>query len=179
MTPHLADTPVLQTERLVLRAPRMSDFPVWEAFFGSDRSRYVGGPVGKYEAWRAFGHLAGMWALKGVGSFVIERKSDGAVLGSTGPWVPEYYPEKELGWTLWAEEAEGKGYAFEAASAARDFAFGVLGWDTAVSYIDDGNDRSFALAERLGAYRDDAAPKPDKDEPPVFVYRHPKPGALQ
>ena len=177
MTPHLADIPVLETERLTLRGPRMDDYPVWEAFFASDRSSFVGGPVGKRDAWRAFGHLAGMWALKGCGSFVITEKGSDAAIGSCGPWVPEDWPEAELGWTLWTEDAAGKGYAFEAVTAARVYAYGTLGWTTAVSYIDVGNDRSETLAKRLGACLDTDAPTPDKD-PTLLVYRHPAPEAL-
>ena len=175
MTPRLADTPVLETERLTLRAPRMDYYPAFEAFLASDRSGYVGGPMGRHEAWRPFGHLAGMWALKGCGTFVFTRIGDDRAVGSTGPWVPEDWPEGELGWTIWDTGAEEEGYACEAATAARDFAFLDLNWETAVSYIDPDNARSIALAERLGAWRDDAATKPDQDEPPALVYRHPRP----
>ncbi len=177
MTPRLADTPVLETERLTLRAPRMSDYPAFEAFLADGRAKFVGGPMGRHEAWRAFGHLAGMWALKGCGSFVFTRKGEDAVVGSTGPWVPEDWPEGELGWTIWDEEAEGKGFAYEAAIAARAYAYDTLGWMTAVSYIDVGNDRSEALAQRLGAVLDPDAPRPDKN-PDLLVYRHPAPEAL-
>ena len=178
MTPHLADIPVIETERLTLRAPRMSDYPVWESFIASDRARFVGGPLERGGAWRAFGHMAGMWALKGCGSFVFTLKGDERAVGATGPWVPEDWPEAEIGWTIWNDEAEGKGYAFEAALAARDYAYGVLGWTTAVSYIDVGNDRSEALARRLGARLDTAAERPEKDTE-LLVYRHPGPEALQ
>lgn len=173
MTAHLADTPVLETERLTLRAPTMADYPVWEAFAATDRARFIGGPYTKRDAWRAFGHFAGMWALKGVGSFVFERREDGAALGATGPWVPEDWPEPEIGWTVWRDEAEGKGYAYEAATAARDFAFDTLGWDTVVSYIDHGNDRSVALARRLGAVEDADAEQPIPGKT-MHIYRHRK-----
>ncbi|MEL6197095.1 MAG: GNAT family N-acetyltransferase, partial [Pseudomonadota bacterium] len=75
---------------------------------------------------------------------------------------------------------EGKGITQEAALAARAHAYGTLGWPTAVSYIDHGNDRSIALAERLGAARDAAAAFPGQDEgaEPCHVYRHPAPAAL-
>jgi len=179
MTPHLADTPILETERLTLRAPQMDDYPVWEAFFHSDRSRYIGGPGDTRTAWRAFAHATGMWALRGYGSFVFARKDNGAPLGLSGPWNPMDWPEPEIGWTVWVPEAEGQGYALEAASVARDFAFRELGWSTAVSYIDQDNLRSIALAERLGAWRDDDAEKPDQDEPPALVYRHPRPEGTQ
>jgi RimJ/RimL family protein N-acetyltransferase len=62
----------------------------------------------------------------------------------------------------------------EAAACARDHAFGVLGWKTAVSYIAPANTRSIRLAERLGAVRDPQAPRfPGEAE--VLVYRHPTP----
>ena len=177
MTAHLADTPVIETERLTLRAPRMDDYPAFEAFLASDRSGFVGGPMGRHEAWRAFGHLAGMWALKGCGTFVFNRNGDDRPIGSTGPWVPEDWPEDELGWTVWNADAEGKGFAYEAAFAARAYAYKTLGWTTAVSYIDVENSRSEALARRLGATLDQDAVRPEK-APSLMVYRHPAPEAL-
>jgi RimJ/RimL family protein N-acetyltransferase len=118
-----------------------------------------------------------MWVLRGYGSFVFTLKGDDTPLGMAGPWFPEGWPEHEIGWTVWSQGAEGKGYAFEAAQAARGFAYEVLGWDGAVSYIDAPNARSIALAERLGALRDDAATPPETsgDHCPVLVYRHPGP----
>ena len=106
--------------------------------------------------------------------FVFADRRTGAALGMAGPWFPEGWPERELGWSVWQGAAEGKGYAFEAASTARDFAFGALGWDTAVSYVAADNARSAALAERLGAVHDPGAAHPVSDKP-MRVYRHPNP----
>ena len=64
-------------------------------------------------------------------------------------YVPGW-AEPELGWTLMAE-AEGKGLGFEAAAAARDYAARHQGLNGVISYIAHANDRSRALAERLGA----------------------------
>jgi RimJ/RimL family protein N-acetyltransferase len=90
------------------------------------------------------------------------------------------WPEKEIGWSVWAPEAEGKGLAFEAAQAARAWAYGTLGWTTAVSYIDPANARSIALARRLGATRDPEAPLIDGYTPEnTLVFRHPAPERLQ
>ncbi len=178
MTPHLADTPVLETKRLILRAPRMEDYPVWEAFFATDRARYVGGPGGTRVAWRGFAHITGMWALKGLGTFVFTEKGSELPLGMTGPYYPEDWPEPELGWHIWPLDAEGKGYAYEAADAARNYAWSHLGWTNIVSYIDDGNDRSVALAQRLGCTLDENAARPVPEDPKkVLVYRHPAPEA--
>ncbi|MEM9249060.1 MAG: GNAT family N-acetyltransferase [Pseudomonadota bacterium] len=171
---HLADTPTLHTERLTLRAPAMQDWETCRAFFSTERSQFIGGPRDEHEAWRAFGHVVGHWALRGFGSFVFCLKGTDAALGMTGPWFPADWPEREIGWSVWHAEAEGKGYAAEAARAAIHHAFHDLGWDTAVSYIDPENARSIALAERLGAVRDAEAARPD---PSDLVYRHPRPKA--
>lgn len=174
MTITLADTPVLETERLILRAPAARDWPVWRAMMASDRSRFIRDPdIDDGKAWRAFGHVIGHWVLRGYGSFVITAKGDDTALGMAGPWYPFGWPEREIGWSIWRADAEGKGYASEAAVAARSFAFGTLGWDTAVSYVDPENTRSVALAERLGAVRDASARTP-RDES-CLVYRH-RPG---
>lgn len=178
MKVQLSNTPVIETERLTMRAPQAEDYPHWESFAVSERARYIGGPYTEKTAWRAFGYVIGHWVLHGWGSFVFTLKKDTKALGLTGPWFPKGWPEKELGWTIWHDDLEGTGLMYEAACAGRDYAFGTLGWPTAVSYIDEPNRRSIALAERLGASRDDAAPGPAvDDEKTVLVYRHPNPRA--
>ncbi|WP_410217784.1 GNAT family N-acetyltransferase [Paracoccus sp. (in: a-proteobacteria)] len=173
----LSPTPVLETERLTLRAPQGGDWPHWRSFHHSDRAVFVGGgPDHKPgHSWRAFGHVIGHWAMRGFGMFVFTLKGDDTPLGMSGPWFPEGWPERELGWTVWSAAAEGRGLVHEATQAARDHAFTTLGWTTAVSYIDPDNTRSVALAERLGARRDRLAAQPAWDKP-CLVFRHPKEG---
>lgn len=182
MTTALPHIPTLETERLILRGPRMEDVPHWLAFAATERAAFIGGPriADPGTAWRAFAHVAGMWMLRGYGSFVFELKADpGTPVGMTGPWHPLDWPERELGWTIWSADLEGTGLAFEAAQEARRFAYADLGWLTAVSYIDSRNARSIALAERMGCTLDPDAKSPDADEGEVIlVYRHPAPEAL-
>jgi RimJ/RimL family protein N-acetyltransferase len=177
MTPRLTDTPVLETARLILRAPKASDFDALHAFSMSERSRFVrpeNPTLG--QSWRGLAQITGMWALRGYGLFIVTDKATGARLGHAGPWHPGDWPEAELGWAIWLPEAEGRGYAAEAALAARAHAYDTLGWKTAVSYIHPDNTRSIALAERLGCTPDDTADFPG--EGPCHVYRHPSPEAL-
>lgn len=182
MTPHLADTPVLVTERLTLRAPAPQDAEAFVAFYGTDRAGYVGGPMKPRMAWNFFCTEIGHWAVHGFGMFTVTRTGDDRALGIVGHWYPLGWPEREIGWVLF--EGEGEGIAFEAARACIDHAYGALGWETAVSYIDPANDRSIRLAERLGATLDpDATPpvplfKP-ADAPAALVYRHPAPERVQ
>lgn len=167
----LAHTPVIETERLLLRAPELGDFEAFAAFVGSERARFVGGPVGRARAWRSFCHLVGHWPLRGYGPFVIEL--EGRPIGQGGPWRPEDWPEVEIGYCLWDAAHEGRGYAREAMLAARAEAWS-LGLTELVSYIEPPNAASIRLAERLGCARDDRARRPD---PGDLVYRHPAPEA--
>lgn len=161
-------TPTIVTERLVLRAPRLEDFAGYARTLVSDRAQFIGGPYTKARAWREFAPEVGSWALLGFGYWTVEERRSAAFVGSVGLSHPVDYLERELGWVIDAD-FEGRGYAFEAAAAARDHAFIELGWSTLVSYIDPANARSIALAERLGAERDGAAQKPAAE---TLVYRH-------
>jgi RimJ/RimL family protein N-acetyltransferase len=135
----LTDTPVLMTERLLLRAPVLADFDAYAGFFASARSEAVGGRTPRALAWRYFGHHVGHWALRGYGSFVMAPKDGGPAVGMILAWQPEGYPEREVGWCLFSRSAEGCGFVTEAARADMSHVFGALGWATAVSYIDPGN----------------------------------------
>ena len=171
----LTGTPVLETARLRLRAPLASDWPVYRDFALSDRARYVRPPnVDAERAWRMFAGMIGHWLLRGWGSFVFTLKTDDRPLGMVGPWFPESWPEREILWMVWDSTAEGRGYAAEAVGATLDHAFGSLGWDTAVSYIDPANAGSIRLAGRLGARLDpDASASKLAESPVLLVYRHP------
>lgn len=159
---------ILQTERLILRRPQADDYPAHADFFASDRAEFVGGRSEGVRGWMMFAGEIGHWDIHGYGMFTAVLKDTGAPVGLVGPFFPPQWPEREVGWLVW-DGAEGKGIAHEAASAALSHVFTDLGWDTGVSYINLGNTRSIALAERLGAARDDTAERPFDD---VLVYRH-------
>ena len=108
-------------------------------------------------AWHAFAADVGGWDLLGFGSWAIEEKATGAFAGQLSLNKPPHFPEREIGWFLLAG-FEGRGYATEAALAARAFAYGTLGWPTAVSYVDPDNARSIALARRHRLHRGPRGP---------------------
>jgi RimJ/RimL family protein N-acetyltransferase len=167
--------PELETERLRLRAARLDDFEPFAAHMASDRSIWEDGPLTRAQAWKEFASGRGLWDLRGYGAWSVEDRTTGAYLGEVGFYHPAHYPQAEIGWMV-LPTAEGKGIAHEAALAARDFAYRRLGMTTLVSYIDPGNARSIRLAERMGAHRDDDAPKPEGEI--CVTYRHPGPEAL-
>jgi RimJ/RimL family protein N-acetyltransferase len=128
----------------------------------------MGGPFSVAHAWGAFCHGIALWRLFGAGNLSIvlrdAKKCIGQIEINQGP----RFPEPELGWHLVAE-AEGKGFAHEAAIAMRDWAFRAREFTTLVSYIGPDNVRSIRLAERLGATLDANARQQD---PGDLVYRH-------
>ena len=174
MTPRLTDVPVIETERLRLRAPVPRDYPAYLAFRLSDRSRGMGGPFTESQAFDQFGELLGHWLIRGYGRWTVADKRTDQALGVVGLFYPPDWPEPEIAWALF-ETAEGQGFAGEAARAARDFAYDTLGWTTVVSLIVPGNDRSVKLAERLGCTREDDFTHPDFGA--MQVWRHPAPEA--
>lgn len=163
-----AVAPTITTDRLILRAHRREDFEPIAALFASPRSRYMDGPKPATEVWRYFTNDVGQWPILGYGAWAITLH-DGTYVGQVGINRPFEFPEDELGWQLF-DGFEGRGYAYEAAVAARDFAFRDVGLKTLVSYIDPDNAPSIRLAERLGAVRDPAAVTPNND--PCLVFRH-------
>lgn len=162
---------VLTTPRLTLRMPEEGDWPAYRAYRLGPRSTL--GPDWRTED-VARSHFDGFfdhWSQRGFGRFIMVDRASREPVGHVGPFEPPGHFERELTWTLWSAAHEGKGYAFEAAQAARDHAFGDLGWQTAVSYILRNNARSQRLAERLGAWLDQTAQAPGYDQD-CLVYRH-------
>ena len=160
--------PVIETARLILRAPRIEDFDAYAAILMSERAVHMGGPFDRREAWLDFTQVIATWHLRGHGLWTVTDKTDNTTLGFVLIGMEQGDQEPELGY-FFLEEAEGKGYAAEAAGAARDHAR-ALELPALVSYIDPPNTRSRTLAERVGATRDATAEGALDAE--VLVLRH-------
>jgi RimJ/RimL family protein N-acetyltransferase len=141
----------IETERLVLRAPRIEDFDGYAELHGDEEAaRYIGGHMPRAAAWRKFLQQPGAWLVQGFGMFSVLDRSSGEWLGQLGPWRPEGWPGNEVGWSF-RRAAWGRGFATEAAVVAIDWAFDNLGWDDVIHCIDPANAPSQALARRLGS----------------------------
>ena len=161
------DGPVIQTERLVLRVPRIGDFDAYAAMAqDADNMRFIGGAMPRAVAWRKFLQVPGAWLLQGFAMFAVEERATGRWLGQLGPWQPEGWPGTEVGWGF-DRAAQGQGFATEAGVAAVDWAFDHLGWNEVIHSIDPDNLPSQALARRLGSTLRGPGklPEPFQDEP--------------
>lgn len=116
----------------------------------------------------------------GFGLWAVERIDDSLFLGFVGLAHVSYAcpieDKVEIGWRL-ARHAWGRGFAYEAASAAMQFGFEQLALDQIVAMTVVGNQRSRHLMEKLGMAR---VPELDFDHPwieeghlvrPQIVYR--------
>lgn len=145
-----AGVPVLETERLRMRAFRKSDFEDYAALKADPEvQRYLSEPWDRARSWRHLAFLMGHWPLGGAGIWAVEQKESGLFVGAVGFCEPEGWPGFELAWTL-ARRWWGNGYAAEAARAALAHAFHALRKDQVISLIHPENRASIRVAERIG-----------------------------
>jgi len=100
-----------------------------------------------------FDHHLRHWDEHGFGLLAVEERATSAIVGWVGPWHPVFAPELaeevELGWTI-RPSSWGRGLASEAGGAALDATFAHLPVPEVISLIHPSNDRSAAVARRLG-----------------------------
>ncbi len=165
----LTNAPNLRTSRLTLRGPRKDDLAPFTAWVTTSvRMSTVGGNRTENDAWRGFIAGIGHWQWHGFGFFTITDTATGAVLGRCGLLRHAVWPETELAYHLF-DGAEGKGIAYEAAVAVRQWAGESLDLGPLASFINADNTRSRALAKRLGA---SAGKETTIEGEPALVYRH-------
>lgn len=138
----------LTTERLRLRRWRADDeLQIATLSADPEVARYLGPATGPYveryeHHWREHGF--GLWALE-----PLDRDGCIGFVGIARPtWLPAVAHRIEIGWRL-AHAEWGKGYATEAALAARDHAAGALQITNLISIIHAENRRSQRVAEKL------------------------------
>jgi RimJ/RimL family protein N-acetyltransferase len=170
----------LETERLVLRLPRLEDADAAAGHLGDPEvMRFLGGETVPREHVRAVvRRWLDQWDQNGVGKFVLERRSDRVFVGRVGlnlydpqtwTWVLGGEGQPELGWTV-AREHWGHGYATEAAHAVRDWARCERGIERLISLIAPTNLRSQRVAEKLGATPTETVTLFDSSEAVVWVH---------
>jgi RimJ/RimL family protein N-acetyltransferase len=175
------EAPRIETQRLILREFRAGDLDAHAVTLGDEEiMRHIGGkPVNREDSWRRLLMGIGMWSLIGLGPWAVELKSDRRMVGHCGffqfnrDMEPLILGEPEMGW-IFDRSVHGRGIAFEACSAALDWAEREIGADSYPAIIDVENIPSMKLAERLGFVRQADAVYRDA---PIAMFR--RPGRLQ
>jgi RimJ/RimL family protein N-acetyltransferase len=165
----------ISTERLIMRDWRESDLVPWAAMNADPEVRRYLGPLLTFEQ-------ASAWVLDfqddldryGFGFWALEVRASGEFIGFTGlGTVDEEMPFTgvELAWRL-ARPAWGHGYATEAALAAAEYGFGIMGLREIVAVTMEKNLRSQAVMRRIGMTTDPAEDFDDLDVDEGPLRRH-------
>ena len=147
----------LETDRLCLRPWRTSDHDALHRIFSDEAMfRYSHrGPMSCEESWSLLLRQIGHWSAFGHGVFALVDKASGELVGEAGPGAfrrrlgPDFDPFPEMTWSI-VPDAQGKGYAAEAAAAALAWVGGQMRVRRTVCLIHTGNEPSLAVADRLG-----------------------------
>jgi len=163
-------TPVLSSERIILRGWQDSDFHPYTTLVSDPViMRFIGGGAMSYkEARKEFDGMREQWIDRKIGIFVIADKTSDELLGFTGLFESPLIDEPELSWSLSAKN-HGKGYASEAAVLARNWAFREHNIGPLMSLVHPDNISSKRVAERLGASVESHTTWMGQ---PRLVYRH-------
>lgn len=168
----------------MLRKPRLDDVDrVLEYFSDPVAMEFIDEPTDKpADAQAAIERWLGRWEADGLGFFAVDRREDGVMIGRIGllvwdttTWETSTLSESgergqvELGWSL-AQAHWGRGYATEAAQAARAWAY-EQGVASLISLIHPDNVRSIRVAEKLDAAPTDTIQAGGK---PAVIWRHPQ-----
>jgi RimJ/RimL family protein N-acetyltransferase len=169
----------------VLRLPRLEDAPgIAEFLADPEVMRFLGGEtVPPEDVPAVVQRWLDRWEQNGVGPFVVERQSDGRLLGRVGllvwdtrTWQTSTFAEAgphaqpELGWAL-GRAHWGQGYATEAALAVRDWARNERNVGRLISLIAPENAASQRLARRLRAWPGETVTLFDSGD--AVVWEHP------
>ena len=146
----------LTTERLTLTPMQASDFPELAQLWG-DRAFAIAvfpAALSSEEVWFRLLRDIGHWEALGYGNWSIRETATGAFVGAVGAFDYRRLMEPrldapEFGWGV-APRFQGKGFAFEALSAALSWCDEALNAPRTVCMIAPDNAPSHALAKRAG-----------------------------
>lgn len=163
----------IETTRLVLRRWRDSDLAPFAAMNADPEvMRWFPSTHSREESDASVARFEAQFERAGYGLWALERRDTGEFIGFTGlsdvPYETHFTPAVEIGWRL-AREQWGQGFATEAATAARDAAFGELGIPALVSFTAVQNEPSRAVMRRIGMWHDAAG---DFDHPRLATDCH-------
>ena len=167
-----AQTPALETRRLVLREVVLTDAgfllallndPSWLENIGdrgvrslTDAERYITSNIRAH-------HQA-----HGYGMYALQLRSAAQPIGMCGLVRRDFLPAPDLGVALLPDWVR-QGYAAEAARAVMSHAQGRMGIERLYAIVRRGNQRSVRLLERLGFRHEGPCQTPEGKEVELYV----------
>lgn len=157
MTEPRFSIPVVETERLILRAHTADDAPHSHALWADETTRrFIGGAKATPgEAWLRMLRYPGLWAFLGYGYWAVTEQGSGRFVGECGfadfhrDMTPSIRGLPELGYAM-IPDTHGKGYATEAVLAAQDWIDRKLNRPRCAAIISPENTASIRVAEKAG-----------------------------
>lgn len=143
---------ILETERLYLRRLEQTDFDALCKILKDEEVMYAyEHAFSDAEVHEWLDRQLGRYAEYGFGLWAVILKKNGELIGQCGITMQDWNGRQvpEIGY-LFQKAFWHKGYATEAATACRDYAFGTLGLKEIFSIIRDNNFASRRVAERVG-----------------------------
>lgn len=142
----------IETERLLLRPLKKSDAdPLARIWSDPNVTRYMGGSRDFNEVCETFEADANSSSQTDFDLWPVVEKASGQVVGHCGLIDKEVEGEGEFELVyVFDTSVWGKGYATEAASAVRDYAFEQLGLQRIIALIDPENIASERVASKVG-----------------------------
>lgn len=154
---HEVAAPVIETQRLRLRAHRREDLPQCVAMWADPIvTRFIGGTAStEQRTWARLLSYVGHWALMGFGFWVIEERESGDFVGEIGfadfkrDGAPLLRAGPELGFAL-LPRFHGKGYATEAVRAVLAWGDERLTAGKCMCLVDAQNAASLHVLQKFG-----------------------------
>ena len=170
---------VLETDRLVLRRLDESDAELQYRLLNTPAvMKHLGGPKKLHEIETKHAKTMASFAREGFGFMMVVEKASGDVVGHCGlkrvdhPLAPNP-GDMEIGWLI-REDRWRRGYAMEAATAVRDWAFESHDAPHLVALTSQANGGSWRIMSKLGMRRredlDFTDPAFPPDDNPTIQY---------
>ena len=148
--------PRIETERLILRGPKVSDHEALAAIRAKeDVGQFVGGVRDSQDTWFMIMRTFGMWPMLGFGYWFIDLKETGELVGEVGfadfkrGMQPDISGIPEAGWVL-DSPYWGRGLMTEAAMAAHHWLDTETDYVQSCCIIDPEHTPSIKVAKKCG-----------------------------
>ena len=143
---------IAETKRCIIREMTVDDLDaVYEVYSAPSITKYMEGLYENREEELEYtrSYIQNAYTFWGYGTWIIEKKSNGKVIGRVGFNLREGYEEPELGFVI-MESEQGKGYAFECCQIALQVGKEEYEFETMQTLVKEGNTASINLCLKLG-----------------------------